>query len=92
MSTYDALMKGVFRPEDANATVSAASLKGLTYEMNLAATIAFESITDDEGVDEIKNRFKEVFSEMNSSELDNEIKEILSRFESEGLIEPNEKK
>ncbi len=87
MSVYDSLMNEVFRPESADSVVSAASLRGVNYEMNLAATIVFESIIANESVDTIKMKFGNIFSEIDDSVLDNEIEEIISNFLLKGLIE-----
>jgi MoaA/NifB/PqqE/SkfB family radical SAM enzyme len=73
MSTGEAVSQGLFKPDAIDATVSVVSLAGKTYNLNLAGTVVFESLSSGEHIEDIERRFREIFSSGNDRNMREDI-------------------
>jgi len=79
MTAYEAASRSLFKPDTADASVSAVSLDGKVYSLNLAGTMVFESITSGEKVGDITKKFKQVFAGREDGKLREDIGAMLER-------------
>lgn len=64
--------------------------KGVSYEMNLSASVIFESMINGEDIQSITGKFKNIFDGFNTDELEREMTKTIEDLERLGLIKVDE--